>query len=316
MSEGEPVLNLARLLHPMSMTTFFAEWWERRPLHIARGDGTWYGELLAMRDVDALIAFADPRGPDIRATKQGDAAAYPITFSGKMGSARGDGSVDINRVYAAYRAGYTINVNRVQLYWAPVAALCAALEDALDHEVIASLFLAPASSQGFDAHYDAHDVFVVQLEGAKRWRLRAPVENLPLRSGVVGELDGELLMDVTLQAGDLLYVPSGTVHEVRTDDRASLHLTIGIVATRWLELIREALNGIAADDVRLRRAVPLDNRGEIEAGLRALLPAVVANARADVAVERLRAAAAAARPQPVVPGHFAELDLLADGVPS
>ena len=309
----EPVPDLAHLLHPMSTTAFFAEWWERRPLHIARGDDTWYGGLLAMRDVDALIAFADPRGPDIRATKKGESEGYPITFAGRMGSARGEGSTDINRVYAAYQAGYTINVNRVQLYWAPVAALCAALQDALDHEVIASLFLAPASSQGFDAHYDAHDVFIVQLHGAKRWRLRAPVESLPARSGTVGDLDGEPLMDVTLHAGDLLYVPRGTVHEVRTDDRASLHLTIGVVATRWLELAREALNGTAAEDVRLRRAVPLGNRGEIEAGLREVLPAVVANVRADVAVERLRAAAAAERPQPVVAGRFAELDALAGG---
>jgi ribosomal protein L16 Arg81 hydroxylase len=312
----DTVLNLDRLLHPMSTTTFFAERWERRPLSIARGDDTWYDGLLAMRDVDTLIEFADPRGPDIRATKQGDAAAYPITFSGKLGSGRGDGSVDINRVYAAYRAGYTINVNRVHLYWAPVAALCAALQDELDHDVIASLFLAPAASQGFDAHYDAHDVFIVQLEGAKRWRLRAPIEDLPLRSGVVGELEGELLMDVTLETGDLLYVPRGTVHEVRTDDRASLHLTIGIVATQWLELVREALNGIAADDVRLRQAVPLGDRGEIDAGLRALWPALVSDARAEVAVERLRAVVAAARSQPVVPGHFAELDALADGDPS
>lgn len=294
------MLDLARLLDPISTAAFFAEWWERRPLHIARGDGTWYDRLLTTRDVDALIAFADPRGPDIRATKKGDAEAYPI--------AREEGSVDISRVYAAYRAGFTINVNRVQLYWAPVAALCAALEDALDHEVIASLFLTPASSQGFDAHYDAHDVFVVQLEGAKRWRLHAPVETLPSSARVVGPIEGEPLMDVNLEAGDLLYVPHGTVHEVRTDDCPSLHLTIGVMATRWLDLAREALNEIAAHDVRLRRAVPLGRRGDIDADLRQLLPAVVANARADTAVEKLRAIVAARRRPPVVPGHFAELD--------
>src|SRR5687768_13967253 len=133
--------DLARLLDPMSAAAFFAGWWERRPLHIARRDGTWYGRLLAMRDVDALIAFADPRGADIRATKKGNAEAYPITFAARIANAREEGSVDISRVYAAYRAGFTINVNRVQLYWAPVAALCAALEAALDHDVIASLFL-------------------------------------------------------------------------------------------------------------------------------------------------------------------------------
>ncbi|HEV7763973.1 MAG TPA: cupin domain-containing protein [Thermoanaerobaculia bacterium] len=277
-------LDLDRLLHPMSADTFFAEWWERRPMHIAREDRSYYEGLLAMRDVDALIAFADPRGPDIRATKKGEAAAFPITFEGRRGTRRGEGSVDITRIYAAYHAGYTINVNRVHEQWAPVAAFCDALQRTLDHTVIASLFLTPASAEGFDPHYDAHDVFILQLEGAKHWRLRAPIEALPQKAAVAGDASSERLMDARLEAGDLLYVPRGTVHEVRTSDQSSLHLTIGIVATRWLELARAALAAVAANDVRFRRAV----RGPVDSELRELLQIVAANARADLALDALR----------------------------
>ena len=85
------------------------------------------------------------------------------------------------------------------------------------------------------------------------------------------------------------------------------------MATRWLDLVREALNELAAQDVRLRHAVPPGGQRDVEAGLRELLPAVAATARAEAAVDRLRAIAAARRRTPVVPGRFAELDALADG---
>ena len=78
---------------------------------------------------------------------------------------------------------------------------------------------------------------MVQLEGAKTWRLFAPLVRTPRRYQKVklrrAEL-GPLQRTVTLQAGDVLYVPAGVPHEcvaVRSDDGgsgASLHATFGV----------------------------------------------------------------------------------------
>ena len=47
--------RLAWLLHPVSLHTFFTEYWERKPLHIARGDAAYYGRLLSRTDVERII---------------------------------------------------------------------------------------------------------------------------------------------------------------------------------------------------------------------------------------------------------------------
>ena len=63
-------------------------------------------------------------------------------------------------------------------------------------------------SQGFAPHYDDVDVFILQLEGYKRWRVYAPMnkrETLPRSSSrdyTEKEMeDEEVLMDVTLGPG-------------------------------------------------------------------------------------------------------------------
>ena len=78
---------------------------------------------------------------------------------------------------------------------------------------------------------------MVQLEGAKTWRLFAPLVRTPRRYQKVklrrAEL-GPLQRTVTLQAGDVLYVPAGVPHEcvaVNSDDGGSgdsLHATFGV----------------------------------------------------------------------------------------
>ncbi|OLP83380.1 Bifunctional lysine-specific demethylase and histidyl-hydroxylase NO66 [Symbiodinium microadriaticum] len=66
------------------------------------------------------------------------------------------------------------------------------------------------------AHHDEVEVFMLQLEGAKRWRLhRCPKGPLP-RSYCWDYKEEELgppLMELVLEAGDLLYLPRGTVHK-------------------------------------------------------------------------------------------------------
>jgi ribosomal protein L16 Arg81 hydroxylase len=69
-------------------------------------------------------------------------------------------------------------------------------------------YLTPPGTQGFAPHYDDIEAFILQTEGAKRWRLyenpegerlpRFSSPNFP-RSSI-----GAALMDVTLTPGDML----------------------------------------------------------------------------------------------------------------
>jgi lysine-specific demethylase/histidyl-hydroxylase NO66 len=81
---------------------------------------------------------------------------------------------------------------------------------------------------------DDIDAFILQLEGKKHWRVYKPLnddEVLPLKSS--GDLDKHVIdgikpcIDAVLEAGDLLYMPRGYIHQGTTlDDAHSLHLTV------------------------------------------------------------------------------------------
>lgn len=102
-----------------------------------------------------------------------------------------------------------------------------------------NLYLTPANAQAFEAHFDWMDGFVVQIHGAKRWKVydtlvmqpRPDMRFKPSKSDVAAL--GEPLAELLLEAGDVLYVPAGFVHQaVNTPDEnvttPSLHLTFGM----------------------------------------------------------------------------------------
>ena len=74
------------------------------------------------------------------------------------------------------------------------------------------------------------------------------------------------ISELTLTAGDLLYIPRGFLHEAWTTDEPSTHITVGLHVVRWLDLLSVALAQVSNRDVRFRQALPTgpDARNELE----------------------------------------------------
>ncbi|HEV3006522.1 MAG TPA: cupin domain-containing protein [Pirellulales bacterium] len=146
----------------------------------------------------------------------------------------------------------------MQHRWPAVAELCRNLEAVFHCPVHANLYLTPPGSQGFAAHFDTHEVLVLQLEGVKHWRMFGAAEELPLATDSVPltKKPSKPSREVTLHAGDLLYIPRGHIHEASTSDASSLHLTVGVNVYRWADLMRHALAFISRHELSLRRSIP------------------------------------------------------------
>jgi hypothetical protein len=166
-------------------------------------------------------------------------------------------AADVRRIAAEWEAGATIVLQALHVHWHPLAVFCRQLEDALGHGVQANAYWTPRGSQGFAVHHDTHDVLVLQVAGEKRWLLYEPLLELPLKhqrwSPALGE-PGEPSDDLTLRAGDTLYLPRGWLHQAETSATDSLHLTIGITAYTWLDALRAAL-AECEDELPFRRGV-------------------------------------------------------------
>jgi hypothetical protein len=115
-------------------------------------------------------------------------------------------------------------------------------------------------------HHDTHDVFVLQVSGEKRWLVYEPALELPLKhqrwSKSMGE-PGPVVMDLTLRAGDTLYLPRGWLHEALTSETDSLHVTVGVVVYAWIDALRAALDECEGD-VEFRRSVPAGGEARVD----------------------------------------------------
>ena len=128
--------------------------------------------------------------------------------------------------------------------------------------------MTPASSRGFNPHYDVHDVIVIQIHGQKHWMIHPPVHEDPLRDqpwsdhadAVAAQAAGEPAIDATFSPGDVLYLPRGWIHSATALGGTSIHLTIGVEAfTQW-DVVQQLVKSLA-DDPALRASLPVRSVG-------------------------------------------------------
>ncbi len=290
-------LDLRQLLAPVDPETFLREYWEKHPLHLSRKEPGRYSALFSSADIDTVIAFTRPKFADATAFKP----EVPRQQSFVQGWLADRSLPEINNfpgiaeLRAVYGRGKTVVIMTMQQRWLPIALLCRKLESFFHCPVHANLYLTPAGAQGFDAHFDTHEVLVLQLEGHKHWRLYGPTRKLPLvgeRFSVPREQLGSV-REIALEPGDLLYIPRGHVHEAFTSETASMHLTVGINIFRWSDLLHEAVESVAQWDERFRESLPpgLLNGGvvppDVSERFRELLGALAEEARIEDAMRQL-----------------------------
>jgi ribosomal protein L16 Arg81 hydroxylase len=303
----EPARALARCLEPVGGEDFLAENWQRKPLVVARDEPGRFHDLLSPADVELLVTSGSLRYPAFRLAKAGETlevGSYtrqiswrPVPFTG---------TIDVERVLEEFERGATIVLQALHHNWPRLAELCRGLEQALGHPAQANAYFTPRSAQGLAVHHDTHDVFVLQISGEKHWRIYEPVLELPLKdqrySKELGE-PGEVVEDVTLAAGDTLYLPRGWLHEALTSDTESLHLTVGVNVYTWIDALRAAVDA-CADEVDLRRSVPASGAGGTD-----LLPALASRLAPEQVARRMRERLVRTR-RPILDGQLGPLRAL------
>ncbi|MDQ3973418.1 MAG: cupin domain-containing protein [Actinomycetota bacterium] len=223
---------------------FLTQHWARS-VHLHGGGD--FSDLLSLGDVDRILSTMALRLPAFRLVKDGrtlDPSAY--VRSGRVGSKGINDLIDVGRVYAQFHEGATIVLQGLQRYWEPLARFCRDLELFLTQPVQANAYITPPEAHGLRVHHDSHDVFALQTFGHKRW--------VTYPAGSDGA--GDPTLDVELAPGDCLYVPKGVPHAARTVEATSLHITIGVRASTWQDVVRHVLDQ-AVDELALQEPLPV-----------------------------------------------------------
>jgi len=250
------------LIHPEKCENFFAETWEKKPKLIKRkNDRQYFKHTFSTKSFDEIL-----RNQNVQFTKNLDVTSYT---DGKRETHNPEGRAYAPVVWDFYNNGCSLRMLNPQTFDNQVWKLCATLQDYMGSFVGTNMYLTPPGTQGFAPHYDDVEVFIMQLEGKKRWRLYHPrnsQETLPRYSSQNFQQNeiGKPIMDVILEPGDLLYMPRGTIHQGNCLEEAhSLHLTVschqlnsyGDLLEKLLPL---ALKTAMREDIEFRRGLPID----------------------------------------------------------
>jgi len=289
----DPEQLMEWLISPVNLPTFFEAVFEQQPALITRPNNRdYYKGLLSREEIDVLLrkeALKYQINVDVthysrkgvRENLNYNSKKAPPTGNTSTKGGEGGGSVDEKQDIKAEIANADVIWRRVdkegcsmrllhpQRFSTTLWRVLSQLEDFWRSPMGSNSYLTPAGSQGFAPHFDDIDAFVLQLEGAKRWRLHAPTDprnilpRYPSRDFTQEEV-GEVVMDVVLQPGDMLYLPRGMVHQAESlPESHSLHLTISANSARdrtWQSffeaVIPRAITLAAAEHKELRASVP------------------------------------------------------------
>ncbi|KOB67967.1 Lysine-specific demethylase NO66 [Operophtera brumata] len=257
--EGFKVLKW--MIAPYDPEEFLQRVWEKKPLHISRKKPSYYKEIISTPTIDHML-----RNENIQFTKNIDVTSY---IDGKRETHNPEGRAHPHLVWDYYLNGCSVRLLNPQTYIPKLHILNATLQEFFNSFVGANSYLTPPDSQGFAPHYDDIEAFILQAEGKKLWRVYKPLsenEILPRVSSKNYNQNeiGEPILEVTLEAGDMLYFPRGYIHQgITIDGEHSLHVTVSMYqkhswADLFEKLIPAALQMAITDNVELRRGLPFD----------------------------------------------------------
>ncbi|MFC8127417.1 cupin domain-containing protein, partial [Streptomyces sp. NPDC057302] len=278
----------------LSREEFARDVWARTALLTRRASE--FSDLFSADAVDELTSRRGLRTPFLRVAKDGSTLPESsFTSPAGVGATIAD-QLDDTALWRSFADGATLVLQALQRTWGPVGDFTARLSTELGHPVQANAYVTPPQNRGFDDHYDVHDVFVLQIDGSKRWLVHEPVHPDPLRdqpwtdrrSAVADAAKGEACIDTVLEPGDVLYLPRGWLHAAQAQGEVSIHLTLGVHNwTRYAlaEQLAQAALAALRDDPRMRGTLPLGVDGP--------------DGELDVVREHLVAAVAKADPAPL-----------------
>lgn len=239
---GVYMLGLDYLLSPVTMDDFVENHHGRRALLI-RGDADRFHDLFGWDDVNHYTNFGVRSYPQIKLAHE----------------TKSLGAEALAQVDYWLREGATLIINNVQTRDAVVERFVRALGRELNTRVNVNAYVSWPAKQGFDIHYDKHDVFVIAVAGEKEWKVFEPTLTYPIEqmAGPKGDPpDTDPYLACTLTKGDVLYIPRGHWHYA-VAVTPSIHLTTGPQPRTAFDFLYWQLERVFKDSEFMRRDFPI-----------------------------------------------------------
>jgi ribosomal protein L16 Arg81 hydroxylase len=278
---SEPITTFSKLLDPITVDEFFADYYDKKALHIP-GTPEKVEHICSWGSLNELL----------QQTAIWSDRSFKLALDGTTLSAGQYCEASTNRdglrimrpgperVVEYLGRGASIVLDLIETLTPGLRAASEAIQMATGSRVSCNAYCSQKQHQAFPSHFDTMDVFAIHIEGIKTWRIYEGRFDGPLEQPGFNQTSfsteyhdkakGNLLMEVQLKPGDLLYFPKGQYHDAMSETDNCLHLSYGTTQPTGLDFMRWIIEGL--DDAPLFRKPlpPHDAVSEHDAHINAL----------------------------------------------
>ena len=239
-------MNFADFIAPIDVAEFRSQYYGKRPLHIRRA-GAPGSSLLPWARFNEVLALTPYWNEESLKIYFKSRAALRENYCDLADLKPGQlAPVNPAKAKALIGLGASLVANHLHRVCPEVGAVARMLAEEFAARTFANVYCSFQGVQAFQTHFDLHDVFAVQAEGEKTWRIyesRADAPVAPVPPGDEAEkwltaTRGALLFEAAMKPGDVLYLPRGQYHDALTGSQASLHVTFGVSPATGLALFK------------------------------------------------------------------------------
>lgn len=277
-------ISFRYLLHPVLPEVFFDEIYDKEVRHIPGPDDK-FASIFSWEELNRLLNMTDLWSGDslklvLDQRKLAPSEYCHLSIRGNAQRTSQRMLPDAKRVSEFLRRGATLILDHVENLTPGTSRAGNSIGMAMGAPTNANVYCSWHRHQGFDCHFDDHDVLVLQIDGRKTWRLYEGRFEQPAQlpgyffNSVPTEhharLKGRVREEVEMSPGDLLYLPKGQYHDALASSEASLHLSFGVGQARGIHFM-DALLKTLPEEPLFRAPLPhFDDREAHEAHVRKL----------------------------------------------
>ena len=239
------MFGLHHILAPLTVDDFLSEYAGRKAVYIP-GEVLKFQSLYGWNEINNVLNGIRPSFEGVRLVHETESLPQH----------------ELRRMNHWLAKGATVVINHVQHIDPVTEQFTESLANDMNSSVNINYYVSFPSKQGFDCHYDTHDVFVIQTVGNKEWKVFEPSRRFPLDRDAATEKTkyakpekGEYV-HCELTPGDVLYIPRGHWHYALSNNPC-VHLTVSYSNRSGLDFLMWIMNEWRDTDEFLRRDFPL-----------------------------------------------------------
>lgn len=206
---------LTNILKPYSVEDFLKHNWTSKAVFISSEGQRKFAHLFSWEKITYLLNFHEFKYPELR-----------LALDEKVL----DESENAN-LSKWCQEGATLIINGVHKLIPEITTFTSEFKYDFGYGTQVNAYCSWPGRQGFSSHYDTHEVFILQIDGRKKWYVFPDTIKYPLpeqKSASLPPPEGEPYLSCTMNPGDVLYIPRGHWHYAIALDEPSLHLTLGV----------------------------------------------------------------------------------------